>query len=128
MYKFADLEPDTDEEVLTWIYDEFADQTLCNEKHVPLDLTGWTILIAVNEQEAYEGSAYILARDADGNLVEVEGSNGSCFGFEGQWGPEPVTEQYLASDKFNPGYFYDDNIKAQIRDAISELSEAGALA
>lgn len=54
------------------------------------------ILIAINQQVSYEGSAYVLFQDlATNKLFEVHGSHCSCNGFEGQWAPEEVSIEYL---------------------------------
>jgi len=45
--------------------------------------------------EDYSGYAYVLYRDEDGVLWEVEGSHCSCNGLEEQWSPGEVTLQYL---------------------------------
>lgn len=47
-------------------------------------------LFAQYDQEAYEGSAFVLfARK--GKLYEVNGSHCSCYGLEGQWSPEETS-------------------------------------
>ncbi len=48
------------------------------------------IIIAVYNQECYEGSAMVLF-ERDGKLFEVHGSHCSCMGLEGQWGEEETT-------------------------------------
>jgi hypothetical protein len=50
---------------------------------------GWRILYAGYECESYEGDAFVLLRDAEGNLYSVSGSHCSCMGLENQWDPSP---------------------------------------
>lgn len=51
------------------------------------------ILFASYGGGSYEGDAFVLYRK-DGKLYEVSGSHCSCYGLEGQWGPE---ETYIAA-------------------------------
>lgn len=48
------------------------------------------ILFASYGGQAYEGDAFVLFEQG-GQLYEVHGSHCSCYGLEGQWGPEPTT-------------------------------------
>lgn len=48
-----------------------------------------------------DSSAWFLIQDREtGALLEVHGSHCSCYGFEGQFTPEPTTLEYLKSNKF----------------------------
>lgn len=53
------------------------------------------ILYAEYTYEDYNGDAYVLFMDEQGNLYEVYGSHCSCYGLEGQWEPEPTTIEFL---------------------------------
>lgn len=52
------------------------------------------ILLASYTYEDYDGSAFVLFL-RDGKLYEVNGSHCSCYGLEGQWGPEETTREEL---------------------------------
>lgn len=55
---------------------------------------GIEILLAYYLYEDYEGTAFVLFKK-DGVLYEVNGSHCSCYGLEGQWGPEETTVEAL---------------------------------
>jgi hypothetical protein len=77
------------------------------------------ILFASYGGGRYDGDAFVLFM-RDGHLFEVSGSHCSCFGLEGQWGPEATTWEALAmrSRKSDDDYYYhlsdheDDAVKA----------------
>lgn len=75
------------------------------------------ILYAYYLYEDYSGYAYVLYRDEDGALWEVEGSHCSCNGLEGQWSPGEVTVPYLrnrcekADEHYGFGRFAGDVLK-----------------
>lgn len=56
--------------------------------------SGVKILLAWYEYEDYSGDAYVLF-EQDGKLFEVYGSHCSCYGLEGQWGPEETSVAFL---------------------------------
>jgi len=64
----------------------------------PLDRqpTEEELLFASYGGGSYEGDAFVLFRK-DGKLFEVNGSHCSCYGLEGQWGPEETSIEALAS-------------------------------
>ena len=65
------------------------------------DLSAFEILIGFYDLSmAYEGYAWVLCRDAAGQLYEVNGSHCSCFGLEEQWDPDPTSWDYLCSENF----------------------------
>ena len=67
----------------------------------------YEILIAFEEVGPWgcDSSSFFLLQDKKTkNLFEVHASHCSCYGFEGQFKPEPTTVKYLLSDKFSPGY------------------------
>lgn len=57
----------------------------------PDSLDGVSLVVAVMETDGYESAAFIVF-EKDGQLFEVNGSHCSCFGYEGQWDPEPVDD------------------------------------
>lgn len=58
-------------------------------------------LVAFEDAGCWEGTSFFLLRErATGALFENHASHCSCYGFEGQWRPEPTTVEYLKSDKF----------------------------
>lgn len=68
------------------------------------EIDKFQILIAYMSVGRYgsDSSAWLLLRRCeDGALYEVHGSHCSCYGFEGQFGPEATTKEYLKSDKFS---------------------------
>lgn len=71
---------------------------------LPGDLNKFQILIAYQSEGSWgcDSSAWFLLRDREtGALFENHGSHCSCYGFEGQWSPEPTTVEYLKSDNFS---------------------------
>jgi hypothetical protein len=92
------------------------------------ELDRFNILIAYESTGSWgcDSSAWYLLRDKKTKaLFEVHASHCSCYGFEGQFKPEPTTLKYLKSEKF---HFccggYDSNgsgNKQQARDFISAL-------
>jgi hypothetical protein len=54
------------------------------------------IVVAGYDYESYEGEAWVLYKNDDGNLYEVNGSHCSCHGLEGQWEPEATSWDALA--------------------------------
>ena len=53
------------------------------------------IVAALAGDGGFEENAYVLLKDAEGNLFEVEAGHCSCFGFEGLFQPAPITREYL---------------------------------
>ena len=91
------------------------------------ELDGFEVLIAVELSECYESASWYLLRK-DGQLYENHGGHCSCNGYEGQWGPEVTTAEYLVSDKFDlPVYSYgmygeeEDPIKVEVFAEIAEI-------
>lgn len=68
----------------------------------PESISGIRLIAAYESVGAYgcDSSNWFLF-ERDGKLFENHGSHCSCFGFEGQWGPEETTLDYLKSDKFS---------------------------
>lgn len=64
-------------------------------KEFQVDPLPGKILYAFYDIEEYTGYSYVLYRDEDGELWEVEGSHCSCNGLEGQWSPGKATVEYL---------------------------------
>ena len=101
---------------------------ISGEYDVPkAEVAKFNILIAYESVGAYgcDSSSFFLLQDDKGNLYEVHGSHCSCYGFEGQWEPEPTTVEYLTSDKF---YFNcgghdgcEDENRRRVRDYLCGL-------
>lgn len=53
-----------------------------------------------------DSSSYILFEDKEGKLFENYASHCSCFGLEGQWGPEEVEVDYLNHKMNTEGILY----------------------
>ena len=58
------------------------------------------ILVAYYSYENYSGEAIVIF-EQKGKLYEVEGSHCSCYGLEGQWSPEEITQEYLNHDNIS---------------------------
>jgi hypothetical protein len=61
------------------------------------------IIVAWQDEGPYgcdSSSFFLLKKKKTGQLFEVHGSHCSCYGFEGQFQPEPTTAKYLLSEKF----------------------------
>lgn len=72
-----------------------------------------------------DSSAWLLLRDRkSGGLFEVHASHCSCYGFEGQFAPEPTTEAYLKSDKFSFSCGGYDNSEAANKKAVLDFLKA----
>ena len=70
----------------------------------PSEIDRFHVLIAYESVGSWgcDSSSWFLLRDkASGALFENHGSHCSCYGFEGQWEPEPTTIEYLKSDRFS---------------------------
>lgn len=85
-------------------------------------LEGAKILFAEYEQGDYDGSALVLF-SRDGKLYEVYGSHCSCFGLEGQFGPEETSVEALEHRLIN-GYFFGSNDKSGITEAVRKYKNA----
>jgi hypothetical protein len=88
--------------------DEALRQHIVNDYQASLDeVNKYEILIAFEECGPWgcDSSSFFLLREkGTKNLFEVHGSHCSCYGFEGQFKPEPTSKEYILSDKFSPGY------------------------
>ena len=77
------------------------------------DVNKYYILIAYESVGRWgcDSTSWFLLRDKKSKeLFENYGSHCSCYGFEGQWKPEPTNIDYLKSDKFSlPIGGYDTN-------------------
>lgn len=65
------------------------------------------VLVAANNQECYEGDAWIVYRNGD-RYFSVEGSHCSCYGFEDQWRPEEYPDAKTFLTALNKGTWNDD--------------------
>lgn len=67
------------------------------------DVDKYDILIAYESVGSWgcDSASYFLLRHKEtGELFETYGSHCSCYGFEGQFSPEPTSVEYLRSDHF----------------------------
>lgn len=92
------------------------------------ELKKFDILVAYESVGSWgcDSSSWFLLRNKEtGQLFENHGSHCSCYGFEGQWGPEPATLEYLKSDKFyfsTGGYDSDEGgNKAAVKQFVEKL-------
>ena len=96
-------------------------QDVCQQFDVDkkeLEREGVYILLAIYEQESYEGSAFVLFIKDDRKLYEVNGGHCSCYGLEGQWDPEETSEEALRH-RMKEGYFgYDWNGQPKFKHAM----------
>jgi len=101
----ADLANMTDAEVRSHITEEYGPGR--DYKTMPLparELEPFDVIIAYESVGDYgcDSSSWFLLRDrATGGLFEVHAGHCSCYGFEGQWKPEPTTAAYLLSEQFS---------------------------
>lgn len=88
-------------------------------------LKGFDVLIAYESVGSWgcDSSSWFLLRDKQtGMLRENHGGHCSCYGFEGQWGPEETTFEHIASDRFYlPTGGYDDADAAN-KDAVKQFA------
>jgi hypothetical protein len=87
------------------------------------------IVIAVYDAGGYEGAAFVLFR-RDGKFYEVNASHCSCYGLEGQWGPEETTITALLDRSCVIGYSSGapEEQAIQRRLAVLAAAEKNALA
>lgn len=79
-------------------------------------LDGLNILLATYTYEDYSGDAFVLF-EKGGKLFEVNGGHCSCYGLEGQWGPEETTSEALLARLW---YGHDDSFQSILERVISE--------
>lgn len=88
-------------------------------------LCGSEILLASYSYENYEGQAFVLLRNADGSLSEVNGGHCSCYGLEGQWEPEDTTldalTHRLQSGELGTSYYGDDVFRSELAKVLDRL-------
>lgn len=78
-------------------------------------LDGFEVIVAFESDDGYSASNWFLLRKSR-KLFENHASHCSCYGFEGQWKPEPTTCAYLKSDKFSfCGCVCDSQLKEWIK-------------
>lgn len=79
------------------------------------DASPYKILIAAEFEDSYDGYGFFLLRHKETKeLFEVNGSHCSCYGFEGQFDPKPVTLKYLKSKHFYVSSDFRDGVDAFI--------------
>lgn len=84
------------------------------------------VLLAMQEEESYEGSAFVLWRTTDGQLWLWCGSHCSCNSYSEDWEqmealPEAwkVTPEWLAQQEKPPSPFYDHNKTPENAEALA---------
>jgi len=83
-------------------------------------LDGCKLLMAVILSGMYEGEAFVLF-ERDGDLFEVLASHCSCYGFEGQWNPQPTTVAALRAQ--NGSVFANDPaLKKELESILDKWS------
>lgn len=61
----------------------------------------YQVLAACLSEGGYESEVWFLLQNLEtGGLFEVHASHCSCYGYEGEFKPEPTTLEYLKSDNF----------------------------
>jgi hypothetical protein len=104
----ADLNGMSESEIKEHIVNEYAGResyegpTEEEKDRLKAELDKYEFLIAYESVGDWgcDSSSYFLMKDKDGNYIEFSGSHCSCYGFEGQYDPQPVTTEYLKSDNF----------------------------
>jgi hypothetical protein len=69
----------------------------------------------------YDGAAIVIF-EKDGQLYEVTGSHCSCYGLEGQWGPDKISWKQLAMrprDNWPQTYDFEPDSRAFIWNLIN---------
>lgn len=78
------------------VLEEFGTDENSNWVKTPIVLLeGVEILLAYYLNEDYSGEAFVLLRDKEGKLFEVNGNHCSCYGLEDQWEPEETSIESL---------------------------------
>jgi len=87
-----------------------VEQSFCLDKN---SLDNVNMLFAWYGGGDYDGSAFVLFEDG-GKLYEVSGSHCSCYGLEGQWGPEETLVEALVhrikNGRLGSEGYYDDGL------------------
>lgn len=118
----ADLKTMSEAEVKSHIAENYAgdksgfDYGCPNDKdksELMDELSKFDILVAYEHVGSWgcDSSSYFLMRDKEtSKLWQFTGGHCSCYGFEGQYGPEETSVEYLTSGKFSfYGGGYDDD-------------------
>jgi hypothetical protein len=95
---------------------DYGDPSDAEKAALLQELGDFSILLAYESVGSWgcDSSSYFLMRKlATGELFEFSGGHCSCYGFEGQYSPEPVSVEYLKSDRFHMGTGgYDEEAEA----------------
>ena len=115
-----DLKGRSKKELLAHIASEYSATTI--------ELQRVDVLLAYESvgSSGCDSSAYFILRDkTTKQLFTVHASHCSCYGFEGQWRPEPVTAAQLKQEKspmYCGGYDdHEDENKQAVADFIKRL-------
>lgn len=89
---------------------DIKDKTFLDDAH---------ILMAIYENEWYEGDAFVLYIKDD-QIYEVNGSHCSCYGLEDQWDPDIVLLAELEANRFKESYRFESipNIRQTLEKVI----------
>lgn len=83
---------------------------------------GIDVLLASYSYSNYSGDAFVLFKK-DGKLFEVNGSHCSCYGLEGQWGPEETTveslKHRLEKGRLGSCSYCENEFAAELSDVLS---------
>jgi hypothetical protein len=108
MIALEDLKEMTEEEIKQHIANEYAGEQNQIDQ-IEKYLQDYNILLAYESVGSYEcgtSSYFLLENKHTKELVENFGNHCSCYGFEGQWEPEPVTLEQLNDRVTKNNLFY----------------------
>jgi len=107
---------------------DYGNPSVDDKQVVRTDMLRFNVLIAYESVGSWgcDSSSYFLMKEkSTGELFEFSGSHCSCYGFEGQYSPEPVSIEYLKSDKFYlPCGGYDNDAggnKSAVKEYLAKL-------
>lgn len=90
-------------------------EDIIEQYEAPKDaLDGTYIYLAWYGYGSYCGSSFVLF-EKDGKLYEVNGSHCSCYGLEGQWGPEETSWEALKEREFYDEYDGSDEANERLQ-------------
>jgi hypothetical protein len=89
----------------------FADPTVMDFEIIVADYESWL----------YEGEAYVLVKNKEGKLFEVQAGHCSCYDLSGAWYPMEVTVEYLEL-RLRSGHFISPEVRAVVRIFVEGLS------
>lgn len=134
MLKLADFENMSNQEVIDHIVTNYSDDGYgrlgveVKESEVKTLLENYDVLVAYEHVGSWgcdSSSFFILKNKTSGSYAYVSGRHCSCYGFEGQFKPEDMPDEWFLRDDFTEyGYGgYDDDEeehKRLVRKWVSE--------